>query len=78
MGCGGAVAIFAAGGFGAGSGFPPGGGGGACCGGFDLCTVTGGPGAGGGFPLGGSGAYSVGAGICNAIGGAEEGGMELV
>jgi hypothetical protein len=70
-----AVAMFAAGGFGAGGGFPLGGGGGACCNGFGPYTVAG---AGGGFPLGGGGACGVGADICDATGGAKEGGMELV
>ena len=78
MGCGGAAAIFAIGGFGAGGGFPLGGEGGACCGGFGLCTVMGRPGAGGGFPLGGGGACGVGANTCDTAGGAEEGGVELV
>jgi hypothetical protein len=75
MGHGGGVAIFAAGRFGTGGGFPPGGGGSAYCSGFGPCTATGGPGAGGGFPLGGGDACCIGA---DAAGGAEEGGMELV
>jgi translation initiation factor IF-2 len=78
MGRAAAVAIFAAGGFGAGGGFPPGGEGGAYCGRLGPGTVVGGPGAGGGFPLGGGGACGIGADICDAAGGAEEGGMELV
>jgi len=71
MGHSGAAAIFAAGGFGAGGGFPLGGRGGVCCGGFGPCTAADGPGAGGGFPLDRGGA-------CCAAGRAEEGGVELV
>jgi hypothetical protein len=78
MGRSGAAAIFAVGRFGAGGGFSPGGRGSVCCDGFGPYTVAGGPGAGGGFPLGGGGAYCVGAGICDAAGRAEEGGVELV
>jgi hypothetical protein len=69
-----AAAMFAAGGFGAGSGFPPGGGGGACWTGAGTRTAAGGFCTGGGLPLGGGGG-ACGVGTCT---GAEEGGVELI
>jgi hypothetical protein len=74
MARGGAAAIFAVGGFGAGGGFPLGGRGGACWTGVGIRTAVGGFCTSGGFPSdGGGGACWV--GTCTD---AEEGGMELV
>jgi hypothetical protein len=74
MARGGAAAIFAAGRFGAGGGFPPGGRGGACWIGAGTGTAVGGFCAGGGFPPGG-GCGACWVGTCTDV---KEGGMELV